>query len=65
MGKPSSDLLEVLHGNAAAWARTYTRLVEALLMEGVPEKVAREEARQAATLVFCFNLEDNDAPGLP
>ncbi len=37
---------------ARIFARRYTEVVEALLQQGVEEKVARDEARLAATLVF-------------
>ena len=41
-----------LEGKAQAFARRYTELVEALLQQGVPKQVARDEARLAATLVY-------------
>lgn len=44
--------IRVLSGSARAFARRYTELVEALQEQGVPQRVAREEARQAATVVF-------------
>jgi hypothetical protein len=41
-----------LEGKAQAFARRYTELVEALRQQGVPDQVARYEARLAATLVY-------------
>jgi hypothetical protein len=45
----NSDALGALGRNALAWAKCYTALVEALMREGVPEEIARAEARKSAT----------------
>lgn len=42
--------LAALASNAKAWAKAYTAAVEALRSEGVPEDVARREARAAANM---------------
>lgn len=52
-----------LDGKAAAFARRYTELVTALRRQGVPERVARDEARLAATLVYLVpDYVDPNAP---
>lgn len=58
----NTDQLIALGKNAAAWARTYTLLKEALLREGVVEDEAREEARNAANFAALYaDLEDEGA----
>jgi hypothetical protein len=42
--------LSALASNAKAWAKAYCATVEALQAEGVPEDVARGEARAAANM---------------
>jgi hypothetical protein len=42
---------ELSPDDAARFARTYVKLVEALVREGVPEHVARLEARSVAYLL--------------
>lgn len=37
---------------AQQFAKRYTEITEALLQEGVPVRVARQEARLAATLIY-------------
>jgi len=44
---------------AIAFARTYADLTEALIQQGTPEDVARNEARIAATTLL---MEDVEAP---
>jgi hypothetical protein len=43
--------MEITPEDAALFARTYVKLVEALIREGVPEPVARLEARSVAYLL--------------
>lgn len=45
-----------------AWAEAYVRLTEALLKQGVPEDLARDEARNAATFAALYreNEEEGD-----
>lgn len=52
-----------LAGAARAFARRYTEVVEALQQQGVPTKIARDEARLAATLIFLApEYLDKDEP---
>jgi hypothetical protein len=53
----NTEHLRRLAENAAAFARCYTALVKALLAEGVPEDVAREEAR-ATALIAAFSEDE-------
>jgi hypothetical protein len=46
--------LQTLAANAKAWARAYVNLTEALINSGVPEEVARAEARNAANFAALF-----------
>lgn len=48
--------------HATAWAKAYTTLVEALMREGVPEDVARDEARQSVALAMFMPDEPSDEP---
>lgn len=63
-GDALAEALRALADQAAAWARAYVALVEALSRAGVPESRARAEAREAANLaVWCALMpeEDDDA----
>lgn len=51
----NADALAKLGQNAHAFGKAYVALKEALVMEGVPEKEAREEARGAATIAAVFD----------
>ena len=49
------------HVDAKVFAKRYTELVEALMTEGVPEMIAREEARMAAmALLLEYATEDGE-----
>lgn len=50
----NADALAKLGQNALAFGRAYAALKEALVMQGVSEKEAREEARYAAALAAVF-----------
>lgn len=48
---------------AREFARLYVQITEALQSEGVPEALAREEARSAATSwLITVSTESNEAP---
>lgn len=56
--------MEISPEQAALFARTYVKLVEALMREGVPEHVARLEARSVAyLLVWEMDPEPEDWEG--
>lgn len=55
----NTDALRLLGKNAHIWAKAYTAVVEALLREGVPEEIAREEARAAANFAMFFPDEQD------
>lgn len=48
--------------NAQAFAKQYVALVEALQREGVPELIAREEARCTALLILFEPQEGGACP---
>lgn len=50
-----------LIGRVVRFAKEYVQIVEALMREGVPETVAREEARIAATS-WLFGETDESQP---
>lgn len=59
-----TDFLAELGRRAHEFAKCYVALTEALMQEGVPEDVARSEARSAAGIVFAAQA-DLQAGGEP
>lgn len=66
MNDGPTNFLAVLGRRAHEWAKTYTALTEALQQEGVPEFLAREEARMAASSALYAELDEEggDSPWL-
>jgi len=57
------EALIALGREAAAWAKAFVELKEALLREGVPDQEAREEARAAAVMTaFAPVSEEEPCP---
>lgn len=56
----NTDAVRGLIENATLFAKCYTALTEALMAEGVPEDVARDEARMTALYAALFP-EDEDS----
>lgn len=52
-----TEALEALGKNALTFAQCYTRLVEAMMAEGVPERIARIDARLAAIAMAIYGHE--------
>ena len=59
----NNDALAQLGRNSLAYAKCYVKLVEALLHEGVPERIARQEAGRAASLAAV--VTETHRPGCP
>lgn len=56
----SAEALARLTQNAAAFGKTYARLKEALVKEGVPLDEAKNEARNAATIAAISESGDEE-----
>lgn len=54
----SNNELTELGNQATGFARTYVRLVEALVAEGVEEHVAQEEARLTSAMAAAWDADD-------
>lgn len=58
--------LAKLGQNALQWAKAYTNVTEALMTQGVPEELARAEARDAANFALFYDpdlfFEDYEPP---
>lgn len=64
----NTDALIRLAANARAFAKAYVALHEALVAEGVPDEIARGEARFAATMAATDHpqqAEEDDGPSCP
>ena len=58
-----SDTFTNLGQQALAFAKKYVALVEALVSQGVPENVARDEARATALFLLFQESQENDFVG--